>query len=106
MERAGGLRGGPPFFVKAVRRGHLLFLFTPAFEATHVVLGGTLVPLARGLSYWEVVPEGRAKALASFLRRGSPLRVLPRGAVPALLRGEGGPKEAARVVALSRLGGL
>ncbi len=106
LERAGGLRGGPPFFVKAVRRGHLLFLFTPAFEATHVVLSGTLVPLARGLSYWEVVPEGRAKALAGFLRRGSPLRALPHGAVPALLRGEGDPKEAARVVALGRLGGL
>ncbi len=106
LEGAGGLCGGPPFFVKAVRRGHLLFLFTPAFEATHVALGGTLVPLARGLSYWEVVPEGKAKALAGFLRRSSPLRVLPRGAVPALLRGEGDLKEATRVVALGRLGGL
>jgi hypothetical protein len=106
LERAEGLRGGPPFFVKAVKRGHLLFLFTPALEATHVVLGGTLVPLARGLPYWEVGPEKKAKALAGFLRRNSPLRVLPHGAVPALLRGEGDPKEAARVVLLRRLGEL
>jgi hypothetical protein len=106
LGRAGGLRGGPPPFVKAVKRGHLLFLFTPAFEATHVALGGALVPLAQGLRYWEVEPEGKAKALAGFLRRSSPLRALPHGAVPALLRGEGDPREAARVVALGRLGGL
>jgi hypothetical protein len=106
LERARGLRRGPPPFVKAVKRGHLLFLFTPAFEATHVALGGTLIPLARGLPYWEVEPEKKAKALASFLRRGSPLRVLPHGAVPALLRGEGDPKEAARLVLLGQLGGL
>jgi len=106
LERTGGLRGGPPFFVKAVKRGHLLFLFTPAFEATHVALGGTLVPLAQGLPYWEVGSEKKAKALAGFLRRSSPLRVLPHGAVPALLRGEGDPREAARLVALGRLGKL
>jgi hypothetical protein len=106
LGRAGGLRQGPPFFVKAVKRGHLLFLFTPTFEATHVVLGGTLVPLAQGLPYWEVGSEKKAKALAGFLRRNSPLRVLPRRAVPALLRGEGDPREAARLVLLSRLGEL
>jgi hypothetical protein len=106
LERAGGLRQGPPFFVKAVRRGHLLFLFTPAFAATHVVLGETLVPLARGLPYWEVGSEKKAKALADFLRRSSPLRALPHGAVPALLRGEGDPREAARLVLLGRLGKL
>jgi hypothetical protein len=106
LERARDLRQGPPPFVKAVKRGHLLFLFTPAFEATHTVLGRTLIPLARGLPYWEVEPEKKAKDLAGFLRRNSPLRVLPHGAVPALLRGEGDPREAARLVLLGRLGGL
>ena len=106
LERAGGLLGGPPFFVKAVKRGHLLFLFTPAFEATHVALGGILVPLAQGLPYWKVGSEKEAKALAGFLRRSSPLRVLPHGVVPALLRGEGDPRGAARLVALGRLGEL
>jgi hypothetical protein len=106
LERAKSLRQGPPPFVKTVKRGHLLFLFTPAFKATHVALGGTLIPLAQGLPYWEVEPEGKAKALAGFLRKSSPLKVLPHGAVPALLRGRGDPKEAARLVLLSQLGGL
>jgi hypothetical protein len=103
LERARGLHRGPPPFVKAVKRGHLLFLFTPAFEATHVALGGTLVPLAQGLPYWEVEPEGKAKTLAGFLRRSSPLRVLPHGAVPALLQGKGNPDEAKRILAMAQL---
>ncbi len=103
LERARDLRQGPPSFVKAVRRGHLLFLFTPAFKATHVALGETLIPLAQGLPYWEVEPEGKAKALAGFLRRSSPLRVLPHGAVPALLRGKGNPDEAKRILAMAQL---
>jgi len=106
LERTEGLRETLPFFVKAIRRGHLLFLFTPAFQGTHVVLDGTLVPLSRGCHYWDVERERNTKALAKFLRENSPLRVLPHGAIPALLRGEGSPKEAARLLVLARLGEL
>jgi hypothetical protein len=65
---------------------------------------GPSFPWREGLPYWEVGPEGKAKALAGFLRKSSPLKVLPHGAVPALLRGRGDPKEAARLVLLSRAG--
>jgi hypothetical protein len=94
-----------PLFVGAVPRGQVVFLFNPAEEVTHALVGEVLFPIRyTGEPYPPKTAEGAPeKVLAKLLRRGTSLGVLPRGAVLALLRGEGDVKEAERVWALARL---
>lgn len=102
------LRGlkDPPLLVEAVPRGQVVFLFNPAEEVTHALVGRALFPIRHaGEPYppkkTKEVPE---KVLARLLRKGTSLKALPPKAVLALLRGEGNVEEAERVWRLARLG--
>jgi hypothetical protein len=92
-------------FVGAVERGCLLF---PAdiFGECRWVLVGT-VPFPLQTAYSEKGIKGlKDEALVHLLCHEPSLGFLSPEALAALLRGKRGPKEAARILALARLGVL
>jgi hypothetical protein len=104
------LRGleDPPLLVEALPRGRVVFLFNPAEEVTHALVGEALFPIRYAEEPYppKTAAEAPEKVPARLLRRGTSLGVLPREAVLALLRGEGDVKEVERVWALAWLRGL
>jgi hypothetical protein len=101
------LRGleDPPLLVEALPRGQVVFLFNPAEEVTHALVGEALFPIRPGAWGYarKAAVEVPEEALTKLLRERSRLGALPPRAVLALLRGEGNVKEAERVWGLARL---
>ncbi len=103
LARALEARKNPPLLVGAVVRGHVAFLTDPTNRVTHFLVGKVLASL--NYPYWRGVEEAEEDFLVGFLRQTTPLRALPREALLALLRGEGGVEEAESLLVLAQLAG-
>jgi hypothetical protein len=92
-------------FVGAVERGCLLFPVN-VFGECRWVLAGT-IPFPLQTPYSEKGLRGlRDEALLHLLRHEPSLGPLSHEVLAALVRGKGGPKEAARILAMARLRAL
>jgi hypothetical protein len=92
-------------FIGAVERGCLLFPVNVFSECRWVLVGTTPFPLQT--AYREKGIKGlKDEALVHLLRHEPSLGFLSPEALATLLRGKGDPKEAARILALARLGRL
>jgi hypothetical protein len=92
-------------FVGAVKRGHLLFPVNVFGECRWVLVGTVPFPLQTPYSERGLKGLGD-EALLHLLRHEPSLELLPREALAMLVRGKGGPKEAARILAMARLRAL
>jgi hypothetical protein len=92
-------------FVGTVERGCLLFPVNVFGECRWVLVG--TVPFPLQTAYSEKGIKGlEDEALAHLLRHEPSLRPLSPEALAALVRRKGGPKEVARILAMTRLGTL
>lgn len=101
-------RESPPTFmgfVGAVERGHLLFPVNVFGECRWVLVG--TVPFPLQTAYSDKGIKGlKDEALVHLLLHEPSLGPLSPEVLAALIRGKGGPKEAARILAMARLGRL
>jgi len=103
----GEMEDPPTFtgFVGAVERGCLLFPVNVFGECRWVLVGTVSFPLQT--AYSEKGIKGlEDEALVRLLRHEPSLEPLSPEVLAALVRGRGGPNEAARILAMARLRGL
>jgi hypothetical protein len=96
----------PPVFIEAVERGCLLFLREPSGGYSQVLVGTDLFELTSWTPFTEkTISEGDDEALLKYLLDYE-LRLkltLSEKVLAALVRRGGGPKEAARILAMAGL---